>query len=134
MNVIPQDQLFTDLTVEQAETVAAGVVTRADASYGFAAANFVRTGPGSFLANLNVGDSVADGNQVYARFEGKATDGSLLKTPTKRPDLDGAAGSFTAYTNLRGSFSKNIKQLRVLLYRQNRSGADLITAGNWANF
>jgi hypothetical protein len=126
--------LFTDLTTTQAETIAGGIGKLAliRASYGYAESEFGRTGRNSFIGNLYVKDQVKDGFPVYAKFQVRATDGSILTTQTERFDLKGAAGSGTFYTDLRGAFSKNITQLRVVLFRRN-PGRDLFSAGQWVD-
>lgn len=131
MNTMQQEPLFTDLTLEQAETVTAAGTSTVNASYGFAVGSFDRIGSRSFKVSvLNVKDKARDGDAVYAKFQGRATDGTILITPTKRLDSKGADGPGTRYTNLTGSFSKNISQMRVAIYRQNR-GRDLVNVGNW---
>jgi len=115
MNTIPQEPLFTDLTAEQAETITAAVgPIDVNVSYGAASAIGVqRTGRRSFKASfLRVRDNAADGNAVYAKIQGLATDGSVLTTPTKRFDRKGKGGGATTYNSLKGSFGKNIRDLR----------------------
>ncbi len=130
-----QEQLFTDLTAEQAETIAAAIgPIDVSTSYGAASALDVRrTGRRSFrVGHLLVKDNAADGDAVYAKLQGLATDGSVLITPTKRFDRNGAKGRGTIYHTLKGSFGKNITSLRMAIY-QNKAGRDPITTGDWVN-
>lgn len=133
MNDIQHEQLFTDLTHTQAETVAAGVSTRIDTPYGGARADITRTGPGSFVAaELAVADLKIDGSRVYAKFRAKATDGTILTTPTRRYDTFVPLNQATVYKGLRGSFSKNIKQIQLAVYKD-QPGTDPVSFGDWVN-
>lgn len=129
------EQLFTELTPAQAETISAAASASVSDFFGSADAFFTRTGPGAFKADfLNVKDRRADGLRVYARFQGLATDNTVLTTPTRRFDEKGAFGGGTVHKNLNGSFSKNIKQLRVVIYRDDPIGTDIAKAGDWQSF
>jgi hypothetical protein len=134
MNNTQHEQLFTDLTSAQAEIVTAAATSSITTSYGSATANFKRTGKKSFTADfLNVKDGRFDGKSVYAKFQARATDGTISTTPTARYDNKGAFGGGTTYTGLAGSFNKNIKQLRVLIYRDDLF-ADPVAGGAWIDF
>jgi hypothetical protein len=133
MNNTQHEQLFTDLTPEQAENISAAAVTIASASYGTASATLDRSGPGSFkVRSLFVKDTAADGFPVYAKFQALATDGTILTTPSERFDRKGANGSGTTYRNLTGSFGKNISQVRLGIYLS-KPGPDTVIRGNWKN-
>ena len=133
MNNTQHEQIFADLTPAQAETVTAGATSSITASYGSATANFRRTGKKSFAVDfLNVKDRRFDGKSVYAKFQAKATDGTIATTPTARYDNKGAFEGGTNYTGLAGSFNKDINQLRVLIYRDDLF-ADPVAGGDWIN-
>lgn len=134
MNNIQYEHFLADLTPAQAETVTAGATSSVTADYGGATANIRRTGKKSFAVDfLNVKDRRFDGKSVYAKIQAKATDGTFATTPTARYDNKGAFEGGTTYTGLSGSFNKNIKQLRVLIYRDDLF-ADPVKGGNWINF
>ncbi|HEY9641908.1 MAG TPA: hypothetical protein V6C57_15580 [Coleofasciculaceae cyanobacterium] len=128
MNNIQQEQLFTDLIPTQAETIAAGVFTKVDASYGYAEADVIRFGTNSFAAHLKVGNKGT--SKVYAKFQAEAADGTTLTTSTKRYDV--AQNSFLTdyFDKVVGSFNKNINQVRVAIYKD-QTGTDPVAFGNW---
>jgi hypothetical protein len=137
MIAIQHEQLFTDLTATQAETIAGGVIinagSTADASYGVAAVSFGRTGRDSFEGDLFVKDQAKDGHPVYAKFHGFTENGQTLFGSTKFFDLGGASGPGRNIKGLKVSFRTNatVKLVRVAIYRRNRSG---FVAGKWASF
>lgn len=128
MNMRLQNPLFTDLPPEQAEMIAAAGNSFANASYGTAAAgNLTRTGSRSFkISDLIVQDTAKDGKAVYAKIQGQTSDGTILTTSTKRY---GTGGLGKRYRNLTGSFSEDIVQFRVAVYRE-QPGRDPVTGGN----
>ncbi|GAB4386186.1 MAG: hypothetical protein Kow00121_52260 [Elainellaceae cyanobacterium] len=130
MNDLQQEQLFTDLAPAQAETIAAGVFTKVDTSYGYAEADVIRFGDKGFAAHLKVGNKGTF--KVYAKFQARASDGTHLSTPTKRYDVYQNADLSDYTSGLIGSFSKNINQVRVAIYND-RGGSDPVTFGNWVN-
>jgi hypothetical protein len=130
MNNMHHEQLFIDLSSSEAETIAAGVFTKVDASYGYADADVIRFGNNGFAAHLKVFNKGA--SKVYAKFQAKASDGTILTTPTKRADVyqDSRGTDYTG--GLTGSFSKNINQVRVAVYKD-QSGSNPVSFGNWVN-
>jgi hypothetical protein len=134
MDTIQQEQLFTDVTPEQAETISAAALTGsyADAPFGRASATLSRSGPKSFnVRYLSVFDEKANGYAVYAKFQAQAGN-TILTTPTKRFDRKGEAGDGTTYNNLTGAFSKNISAVRVVIYQED-PGNDSVAYGNWTS-
>ena len=136
------ESLFTDLSSDQAETLAAGLrppdsippVLRnrslAVANFGSASALINIARNGFTVSSLHVEDSLRDGHPVYAKFQARTTDGSTLFLAPKCYDKKGEAGNGTDYRNLRVGSSKPISQVRVMIYND-VSGTDPVAAGNW---
>lgn len=141
MNNTQHEPLFVDLTLTQAETIAAGFLRSSVARdknylYGSALARIAATGPSSFFGTLEVKDLQKDGYPVYAQFQAKATPGGPIVTgSTKFYDYEGAAGNGVYIDPIRASFGRNVdaRFIRVAILREN-PGRDLFVAGNWIDF
>lgn len=132
MHKIPQERLFTDLTPDQAETITAAGSNEVNTSYGRVIGSFVRTGSRSFESTtLWVKDKAKDGDAVYAKFQGRTTDGSVLIPSASYFDRRGAEDFGTNYYGIRGSFSRSISHIRLAIYRQ-KSGVNPVAVSGWS--
>lgn len=136
MDTIEHEQLFTDLTSAQAETIAinggSGYLSVANASYGGASLEIQPTPDrGSFVGNLSIADWDNDGYPVYAKFQGKTADGRILTSSTTYLHLKGDNTS-TSDKPVRFSFGKNVdmRKVWVAILRRN-PGRDPYVSGNW---
>ncbi|WNZ25795.1 hypothetical protein HJG54_25135 [Leptolyngbya sp. NK1-12] len=138
MNTLQHDeQLFTDLTSTQAETIAAGLddFLHVGASYGGATAKIRPSGINSISGSLEIKDWLRDGYPVYAKFQGKTSNGVVLTSSAEFVDRRGASGRGTLVPLNKVSFgSKNtyIRYVRLLIY-QKRRGNSLSGASDWAD-
>ena len=134
MNQTQSEQLFTDLTLGQAETIAAGVVwSDPYDSWGYARTNITRQGPGKglFYVDAFVKDFEKNGYPVYVKFQGLATDNDVLTNSQKLWDKKGADGAGSSYNHVRIGFNKNIKKVRAVIY-QDDPGSDSAAYEDWA--
>lgn len=143
MNNIQQEQLFTNLTATQAETIAGGdppgdptsqygAPSRANASYGYASARFKRYTSSLFRTRIDIGDKAKDGYAVYAVIQGKTNDGRILSFPADAFHRGGAGTSGRAEFDVNFAFFGNvdIRRIWVAICREN-PGKDLYVQGNW---
>lgn len=137
MNNTQSEQLFTDLTATQAETISAGLDDFLDvrASYGGATAKIRASGINSISGDLEIKDWLRDGYPVYAKFLGKTSNGVVLTSSAEFVDRRGAAGHGTLVPLNKVSFgSKNtyVRYVRLLIY-QKRRGDSFSRASDWAD-
>ncbi|HEY9641907.1 MAG TPA: hypothetical protein V6C57_15575 [Coleofasciculaceae cyanobacterium] len=145
MNKVQQEQLFTELTSAQAETITAAAdlpikSVSVFASYGKATALFKSVFNMFEMKTLYVKDTRADGHPVYAMFQGQTSDGSsILTARPKWFDRKGAAArEGTFYNHLPDgintifAFTQSISKMRLVIMRDN-PGRDLFVAGSWVD-
>lgn len=136
MNMMQHEQLFADLNSAQAETIAGGLddFLQVTSSYGEAEAQIRATGLNAISGDLKIKDRYADGYPVYARFQGRSSNGSVGASSAEFVDRRGAAGHGTLISLNNARFNRNIhiRYVRLWIY-QKRPGNSFAYASNWAD-